>query len=458
MDENCHASNSRRQGRRPPRDAFSEVEFTDGGEADCLSGSSDSAGNSTTIPRDSALYSSYSARWQLDSRSRVNSWELARRRNELPPGTLKGHQDPQQAAQSKGRLHQRGGRFTGTYSSHLANEMLASNPYALGESRSAYGLRKIPLDGVSGHEEIISEAEELKINEELLQVLQKPEAAYITSETRYCVNLYERQLGIPGGDILAFQIEVASPTLHKVLNRFYLLGFIPAPPNVCQVSEMIGNFSGYPVREKSPAIGEYYGVLNLISPAVLHFQHKSCPWYPRTYLSPRSLLVVKAPSLTEYKMGYKHTHQPFHSFEYATRVSKDYRLEVLFATVEVEHLKHLNESILLTDYATKRMKTAASQRSASPAAPKHKSTDEWIEKLRHQLFDDASSPPGAEEVREEAVGRKIVGKPLIRHSSSPTDQMTLDALKERHTAANQINAGASSLTRDSHHILHGAPL
>lgn len=426
-----------------------------------------------SIPRDSALYSAYSARHQLDSRSRMNTWTLARHKNARPAdgwdgshdmasspplasslfttreerkGTLTtptasetAHVSPTEGGRwesealakdgegvmvyTDGRRHHR--THEACYSDVLGNEMLADQPASKGESRSTYGLRKIPLPGVRMYQEIVSEAEEVKINEELLNVLQHPGAAYITTETRYCVHLYERELGIPGYDTLAFDMRTASPTLQQVLHRFFYLGLIPSLPNICQVSEMIGNFAGYPVHEKPEAIGSYYGVLNFISPTILHFQHKSCPWFPRLYLSPRSVTVVTDPCLSDFKMGYKQTHQPFHEFEYHSRISKDYRIEVLFATVEVEHLKHLKESIMLTDYAAKHLahRTVAalpppsahpSLERDSPAAsssslaslrstasphggnddPFLASTDSWIQKLRQDLQLDHRSGGG----------------------------------------------------------------
>lgn len=485
------------------------VEFVDGGEAEVARESSQDpnelhsawkrvkkvataaaaaeSDSFPTIPRDSALYSSYSARHQLNSRSRLNTWELTRRKNHLsrtsaPSSSADGSDaSPAQSSEEGVALTDQRRRervHEAQYSEQLMNETLTDNPASKGESRSTYGLRKIPLPGVSAYQEIVSEAEEVKMNEELLKVLQDPRAAYITTETRYCVNLYERELGVPGHETLAFEMEKVAPTLQKVLHRMFYIGLIPAIPNICQVSEMIGNFAGYPVQEKPQAIGDYYGILNLISPTVLHLQHKSCPWYPRLYLSPRSLTVVTEPSLSEFKVGYKHTHQPFHSFEYGNRISNDYRIEVLFATVEVAHLGHLRDSIRITDYAAERMKdskqisTGSSVRAASaekssdsdshksnfekysgvtasPSSSFVDSTDSWIRKLRDELLtnpeDDVSAVDGMK-LKEEALSQQLVGmtKPLIRTSEqqqapegSPMSSSSATSANTNNTSTNK---------------------
>lgn len=497
FDAQCFSSPASASWKQPPlvsshtgvrphaASVVASVEFVDGGSGDASPplpsfsrfptsfGKQDGEQEEEvmSIPRDSALYSAYSARHQLDSRSRVNTWELARHKNyhhadwwdendrkaPSPPPLSSSSSTPREEKSStstaEGEAHmypkehamgsrealaneggvERAGVMALTdarrkhrtheacYSDELRNEMLADHPASKGESRSTYGLRKIPMPGVCMYQEIVSEAEEVKINDELLKVLQDPGAAYITTETRYCVHLYERELGIPGYDTLAFDMRTASPTLQQVLHRFFYLGLIPSLPNICQVSEMIGNFAGYPVHEKPEAIGSYYGILNFISPTILHFQHKSCPWFPRLYLSPRSVTVVTDPCLSDFKMGYKQTHQPFHEFEYHTRVSKDYRIEVLFATVEVEHLKNLNDSIQLTDYAAKHLahhtvatlpssavltpsqrgfqaasSVASPRRTSSPSEsdPFLASTDSWIKKLRQDLQLDHRSGSG----------------------------------------------------------------
>lgn len=526
----------------PSHKIVAGVEFVDGGEADvsrdgsshlphnekksgvwrsgkiaAAAAAAESAATESdgfpSIPRDSALYSSYSARHQLNSRSRLNTWELTRRKNRLTTpssscsssvvNTPTSQSEEEGVALTDQRRRERA--HEAQYSDQLINETLTDTPASKGESRSTYGMRKIPLPGVSAYQEIVSEAEEVKMNEELLKVLQDPRAAYITTETRYCVNLYERELGVPGHDTLAFEMEKVAPTLQKVLHRMFYVGLIPSIPNICQVSEMIGNFAGYPIQEKPQAIGDYYGILNLISPTVLHLQHKSCPWYPRLYLSPRSLTVVTEPCLSEFKVGYKHTHQPFHSFEYGNRISNDYRIEVLFATVEVAHLSHLRDSIQITDYAEERMgdrkqisagasmdssKVQSSTvgscngdsgtRSASTSTTSRglvDSTDSWIRKLRDELLinpeDDTSAVDGLK-LREEALRQRLIGKAKhLTHSTEQEEQTTpvspvagksdmsgsaaagnsfakrrLEALKARHNTAVSLTRRRSTTRRE----------
>ncbi|CCW66186.1 unnamed protein product [Phytomonas sp. Hart1] len=260
------------------------------------------------------------------------------------------------------------------------------------------------VQGLVGYHGIISRAEEARLCEELLQLLQHPKAAYVAEETRYCVNLYETgELGLPGKDTLAFALSRA-PTLQAVLYRFFVLGLIPSPPNVCQINEMIGNFSGYPVHRKPASVGAYFGLLNLVSTTVVHLQHRDCPWYPRLHVSPRSLFVVSEPCLSEYGMGYKRTAQPFHSFEYATRVSKDYRIEVLFATVESARHRLLRDAVGLTAAAQKSSTAAAAASPGeaegprdAPNPPPPSVIDPWLRQIRRQLHETegaAGGPPG----------------------------------------------------------------
>ncbi|CCW63096.1 unnamed protein product [Phytomonas sp. EM1] len=384
--------------------AVSVVEFTEGGEADIdLNGLPEAEyhGRSgwTTIPKDSALFNSVYAREELESRQRTNSWRVARLRaaSTTPTGPLQSANDTTTAsaeeappevldADRRRRHHDEGG-----YSHQIEGELLEPMLESIGHPRSVYGLRKMYVNGLMGYQGIISRAEEAAICDELLQLLQHPKAAYIAEESRYCVNLYEPgDLGLPGKDTLAFAFSRA-PTLQRVLYRFFFLGLIPSPPNVCQISEMIGNFSGYPVHRKPASIGAYFGLLNLISTTVVHLQHHDCPWYPRLHVNPRSLFVVTEPCLGEYGVGYKRTHEPFHTFEYAMRVSKDYRIEVLFATVETSHNQLLRESIALTEYAQKQLTdgAAATQTGVEEtgAYPNGTSTsmDPWLQKLRDQL-------------------------------------------------------------------------
>ncbi|KEG12115.1 hypothetical protein DQ04_01991040 [Trypanosoma grayi] len=398
------------------RNAASVVEFTEGGEQDIDMGGlpeSEYHGQAgwTTIPRESALYNNVMAREELDSRTRNNSWTMARQQQQRRSGVCSGADgegaaplgtdDSDSVIDDKRRRRR---QDEGSYSSVFDGDLLEPNYESIGQPCSTYGLRKMFVAGFTGYQGIITKEEEARICDELMQLLQDRRAAYIAEETRYCVNLYEKELGIPGKDTLAFAMSRA-PTLQRVLERFFHLGLIPSPPNICQVSEMIGNFSGYPVHKKPLTIGPYCGILNLVSTTVMYLQHLDSPWFPRVHVNPRSLFVVEQPCLGDYKMGYKRTHQPFHTFEYATRVSKDYRIEVMFATVEAAQMRYLKEAVGMTEYAERKQLSegspdqmtilpspiSSSQTSVLSGAsdgvvpPFSGSTDKWLERLNHQM-------------------------------------------------------------------------
>ncbi|KAG5469356.1 hypothetical protein LSCM1_02572 [Leishmania martiniquensis] len=449
--------------------AASAVEFTDGGEDDVeLNGlpADQYHGQAgwTTIPKDSALFNSMYGVGDLESRKRMNSWSVARRHchaggdvGELlgdlaaasaqRPGVheVEGEQADQEVLDDRRRRRQHEDGFLST---SLEGELLAPMQESVGQPRSTYALRKLFVDGLVGYQGVITRAEEATMSEELLHLLQDARAAYIAEEARYCVNLYEKELGIPGKDTLAFALSRCE-TLQRVLHRFFFLGLIPSVPNVCQVSEMVGTFSGYPVHRHPPSIGSYVGVLNLVSTSLLHLQHKDAPWYPRLHLTPRSLFVVTEPCLSEYAMGYKNTHQPFHAFEYATRVSKDYRIEVLFATVETAQTRTLSEAVQLTEYAERRSRegTAKLLPGASPSlteAPPHATltaaeratgvplrgrADEWLQRLRDNLHESEGArdsghakPLDGHALRRQLLSSHLVGeRPRVDSGRSDVD-------------------------------------
>nr|CCC52072.1 conserved hypothetical protein [Trypanosoma vivax Y486] len=350
------------------RDGASAVEFTDGGEENIelcglSSGDFHAQEGSITVPRESALYNTVLARGELESRARHNSWSVARQMQSLANerGVFGSMNTTTPNAAGKDIIddsRRRRRADEGSYTNVFDGDLLEPNYESVGYPRSTYGMRKMLIDGLTGYQGIITREEEALICEELMHLLHSNQAAYIAEETRYCVNVYEKELEVPGKDTLAFAMARV-PTLRSVLKRFVHLGLIPSPPNICQVSEMIGNFSGYPVHKKPPTIGPYVGILNLVSTTVMHMQHVNNPWFPRLHMNPRSLFVVEQPCLSEYKMGYKQTHQPFHTFEYATRVSKDYRIEVLFAMVEVAQTRCLREAVGIAEYAQERLRRAS---------------------------------------------------------------------------------------------------
>ena len=231
-----------------------------------------------------------------------------------------------------------------------ANTTLEPLPDAIQNSVSTYTLRKMYLSGLVGYQGVVTVQEEAAICAEVMKLLQSPSAGYVPEECRYVVNLYETEIGVPGKDTLAFAMDLC-PKLKEVLFRLYYLGLIPNPPNVCQVSEMTGAFAGYPPHLKHPSIGSYFGLLNFVSSSVMHLKHLDMPWCPKIYTAPRSLFVVEPPCLHEYRIGSSKTHKPFHPFNNANRISHDYRIEILFAAVDVVQKKHMHEAIQLTEYA-----------------------------------------------------------------------------------------------------------
>ncbi|KPI83567.1 hypothetical protein ABL78_7390 [Leptomonas seymouri] len=448
--------------------AASVVEFTGGGESDIeMNGlpAEQYHGQAgwTTIPKDSALYNTMYGAGDLESRQRTNSWGVATRncRSGAPIGDLLGESGVAPTSHSArhgdasgetgatqealdDRRRRRRQHDESFYSTALEGELLAPMQESVGQPRSTYALRKMFIDGLVGYQGMISRAEEAAMGEELLHLLQSSRAAYIAEEARYCVNIYEKELGIPGKDTLAFALN-SCPTLQRVLYRFFFLGLIPSVPNVCQVSEMVGNFSGYPVHRHPRSIGSYVGLLNLVSTSVLYLQHKDAPWYPRLHLTPRSLFVVTEPCLSEYAMGYKQTQQPFHAFEYATRVSKDYRIEVLFATVETAQTRTLSEAVQLTEYATVRMQEdtkedgrmnalrsrssslvdsgntvpnsgmadAASDSEALTSASLQKNTDVWLQQLRAKLHTSREGNSREKPIDGHALRRQLLAQHVV---------------------------------------------
>ncbi|EAN93760.1 hypothetical protein C3747_60g46 [Trypanosoma cruzi] len=410
------------------RNAASVVEYTEGGEENIDLGGM-SAGeyhgqtDSMTIPRDSALYNAVLAREELDSRKRNNTWTMARKRQQSGGIDIMGKGEDKLMSGGDGTQviddkRRRRRQDEGSYTSVFDENLLEPNYESIGQPRSTYGMRKMLVAGLTSYQAVITREEEAIISDELLQLLQDTRAAYIAEETRYCVNLYEKELGIPGKDTLAFAMSRA-PTLQRVLGRFFHLGLIPSLPNICQVSEMIGNFSGYPIHKKPATIGPYVGILNLVSTTLMYLQHLDNPWFPRLHMSPRSLSVIEQPCLGDYKMGYKWTHQPFHTFEYGTRISKDYRIEVMFATVEVAQMRYLDDAVRLTEYAVKKQQEegAADKRRLLPPLPSpdtlseganefRGSTVKWLDRLNRQMH---ASERGA---RSGEAGTAIDGNAL----------------------------------------------
>lgn len=406
---------------------LSSVDITQGGEADIdtmgLSPSQfHSEENLTVVPEESSLFQTILNKDALDSRSSHNSWSVLRKLERI----VKPHdpvRDDPSAVERQLKEHATSSRQWDLHNGSYKQEFdgvttLAPQEDAVASPRSSYALRKLHVDGLAGYQGMITEEEELLIADEAMTLTQHRSAAYIAEEARYCVHLYEHELGAATRDPLAFSISKC-PTLERVLKRFFDLELIPSPPNVVQISEFVNTFSGYPPHKKPRSIGPYCGILNLVSKGILHLEHQEEPWYPRIMMLPRSLFVVKSPCLEEYRMGYKHTHQPFHQFDYATRVSKDYRIEIMFASVEVQHNKLLNDVVQLTEYSQSRGQRAVTE--GSPAAP---SIDALLAKM-------SSVVSSGKEVAQSLHGIGHLGS-VSRPVATGTPKSRIAELKARH--------------------------
>jgi hypothetical protein len=264
----------------------------------------------------------------------------------------------------------------------------------------------------------------------------------VAEEARYCVNLVDlaTPLGVPSRDPLAFPFH-RCPTLMTVLQRFVDLQLISTMPNVVQVSEFVGSFSGYPPHCKPHTIGPYLGILNLVSPAVLQTRHVQHPWAPRMLLQPRSLFMVEPPCLQEYAIGYAATHQPFHNFDYATRLAADYRIEILFAAVDIPNTKLLRETVAMTEYAANKTPLLAGGGSGSGGGSMI-GVDEAIKRLTSSTA--ASSAEHAKVALAAHVGRPVPLKDARQNpeTSSPSSaKRRIADLKARHQLVQDRLAG-----------------
>lgn len=417
------------------RNAVSSVEVSAGGEADIDMGglpreAYHGADGWTTVPDRSALYQNIINKDALPSRRGYNSWSVLRtlqqQEHQQHPAAgnpvAKGDAAVTDDAAAKDIfLHTRAeselqwARHNGEYRATFENDVtLAPMRDAVAHSRSTYALRKLFLDGLCGYLNIITQHEELTIAEEVVHLTSSNASCYVAEEARYCVNLYDSAtpLGVPTRDPLALPFS-RCPTLQIVLKRLFDLELIPTMPNVVQISEFVGTFSGYPPHRKPHTIGPFLGILNLVSPGVVQMRHAEQPWAPRMLLMPRSLFVVQPPCLEEYAIGYAATHQPFHNFDYATRFAADYRIEILMATVDVQSTKLLRETVAMTEYANARLQLPAASGGDSNAEG---SIDDAIHRLGRGGADangvqrkPAASGETAKAVLQHDVGR---AKPL----------------------------------------------
>lgn len=334
--------------------ADSIIDITEGGECDIDLGGvpASSYHNQTstlTIPKDSALNTSIVSRGPfLDkSRDRRNSW------NTLPLPSDATVKDVRRR-QSSLAWHNNDSFYQ---SEHDPRMMLEHQPEMVQHSISVYTLRKLYLDGLCAYHMFITPEEERAICAELVALLEGPSVAYIPEECRYCANIFEQRLGMPQKDPLAFSFDDA-PTLRLVLHRAFSMGIIPSLPNAAQVSEFVGPFSGYPMHRKHTSIGSYFGILNLVSRACMSFSHVCCPWRPKLVLMPRAVYVFQEPFIQDYAGGYNARERPVTTFRLASRLTKDYRIEVMFATVDAPAVPLLGDALRLTEYAKSSASTA----------------------------------------------------------------------------------------------------
>ena len=336
------------------------------------------------INTESSMYQTLFKKGALDSRRASTTWSLLdRRQSSLSEAELR---EVQNELRINNTVHDRQWReHEGAYHSDFDDPVLEHAYESVDHTTSIYTHRKMFLDGLFGVERFLSRNEEKLICEEVMKLTQQPTAAYIAEEARYCVNLYERTLGVPGMDPLAFSLNQHAPTLLSVLQRAFDVGLIPSIPNVCQCSEFVGNFSGYPLHQKHSSLGPFVGVMSLVSDSVMHLSHISQPWSPKVYVRPRSVYVMQHPCLGEYKVGFRQPHKPFHNFRFATRQSKDYRIEILFACVDTKQLPALRDAVNITDYAAKRLIPDTKAAAEAEASTASKVSATMAEQLRRAM-------------------------------------------------------------------------
>jgi hypothetical protein len=270
---------------------------------------------------------------------------------------------------------------------------------AVQHTNSIYSNRALALPDFWAYHSFVTPLEEKRMVAELMRLLLKPVAAFHAQEGRYCVNLYEKRLGtlavaVEAANVaigmnerapaetaspassstaadhcLAFSIQHDAPTLYAVLQRAARTELIPAMPNVVQVSEMVSAFAGYAPHLKHPSIGSYFGILNLVSSAQLGFVHRDMPWSPKAMLLPRAMYVFGPEVLRNYRVGYQHLDREWETHQDRSRFTKDYRIEVMFATVDAETVPRLQGAVRATDAAERKAATVRGESGDSLVVP-----------------------------------------------------------------------------------------
>jgi hypothetical protein len=298
-----------------------------------------------TVSAKSALYRSVINPLPLASREGRNTWNTLRVPSEAVNKEVEERSTEEELVRSQGH-----------YTDKFERTSLEHQREAVQYSTSVYTKQALVVDGVSGYHNFLSRQEEKDIMAELMKLLQTPGAsAFQPEEGRHCVNLFEKRLGVPTHDApLVFGIAQDAPVLHGVLHRAFAVGLIPSPPNVVQVSEYVSPFGGYRPHLKHRSIGQYVGVLSLVSDSLMVLQHIDQNWTPQIDVVARSMYVVAAPALFEYRLGYPDLDRSVRTHKFRSRMTKDYRIEVLFATADAATVPALAPSVKLTEAAEKR--------------------------------------------------------------------------------------------------------
>ena len=228
---------------------------------------------------------------------------------------------------------------------------------------SLYTTQRLEPEGMHQIRNFLTPAEERDILAEIMSTTlhrdrQSP-TRYVSSEGRYCTNYFDEELSVPNRCVLAWG-TARLPLLGRVLLRAYRLGLLPSMPNTFQINEYVTPYSGYAWHRKHPSLGPYIGILSLISAQILRLSHHSELWYPRVYLEPRGLCVLQGSARYDYLMSTspigQGAHGKAHNDPSVTRINftrhtKDYRVEVMFASVDSKNLPALDIAQKITDYS-----------------------------------------------------------------------------------------------------------
>lgn len=434
---------TKEERRRQMREALEEkghsyVAFTEeGAERDFITGGVPQQNrrgsvDGVTISGESSMFSTLIQQKELKSKKGISSWSALERDAK---GDLQERRSREEEWRTRNTLHDRQWREDeSTYHTDHDDPVLEHAYEAVQHSVSIYTHKKLFMDGLFGVERFITKEEERALCEELIRCTQSPSAAYIPEEGRYCINLYERELGIPSKDPLALSLNKHAPLLMDMFLRAFYVGLIPSIPNLAQVSEFTGAFSGYPTHLKNNSIGPFMGCLSLISPTVMHMTHISSPWLPRLYLRPRSLYVMQQPCLGEYRVGFKAPEKHVHTFRGATRQSKDYRIEILFACVDTRQSPLLRDAVDMTAYASKKL--LAAPHGDTPSASPLPDLTSMLSKASDggEIRDGVATqvPTDGLLLKERALSSGLVGnRPKVVSASTAEMSARIARLKEK---------------------------